>query len=130
MQLLELKPEAAPVVQRASEVGTSAKAGLHAKTYTADGRVIFVGSFNLDPRSALLNTEMGLVIESATMATQLSAAFDRAYPSSAYRVTLAEDGGLRWEDGSGKVYDTDPQSTWYRRAIIHIGSWLPIDWLL
>jgi putative cardiolipin synthase len=73
---------------------------------------------------------MGLVIESATMATQLSAAFDRAYPSSAYRVTLAEDGGLRWEDGSGKVYDTDPQSTWYRRAIVHIGSWLPIDWLL
>jgi putative cardiolipin synthase len=130
VQLLELKPEAAPVVQRASEMGRTAKAGLHAKTYTADGRVIFVGSFNMDPRSALLNTEMGLVIESATMANQLSAAFDRAYPSLAYRVTLGEDGGLRWEDGSGKVYDTDPHSTWYRRAIVHIGSWLPIDWLL
>ena len=130
VQLLELKPEAASVVKRAGEVGTSAKAGLHAKTYTADGRVIFVGSFNLDPRSELLNTEMGLVIDSAAMATQLSAAFDRAYPALAYRVTLAEDGGLRWEDGSGTVYDTDPHSTWYRRAIIHIGSWLPIDWLL
>jgi putative cardiolipin synthase len=117
-------------VQRAGDVGRNSKAGLHAKTYTVDGRVIFVGSFNMDPRSSLLNTEMGLVIDSAIFAKQLSAAVDRAYPSLAYRVSLAEDGSLRWEDGTGKVYDTDPGSGWFERAIIRIGTWLPIDWLL
>jgi putative cardiolipin synthase len=130
VQLLELKPDASSILERASEIGRGSKAGLHAKTYTADGRIIFVGSFNMDPRSALLNTEMGLVIYSAAMATRLSESFDRAYPSSAYRVSLAEDGSLRWEDGTGKIYDADPGSDWFERALIRIGTWLPIDWLL
>jgi putative cardiolipin synthase len=59
VQIYELKPEASPIVRRAGEVGSGAKAGLHAKTYAVDGRAIFVGSFNLDPRSSKLNTEMG-----------------------------------------------------------------------
>ena len=130
VQVLEIKPEASSIVQRGGEIGHGAKAGLHAKTHTADGRVIFVGSFNLDPRSALLNTEMGPVIDSADIAAQLSAGFDRAYPSLAYRVWLAEDGSLRWEDGTGKVHDTNPQTGWFERAAVRVGTWLPIDWLL
>ena len=130
VQLFELRPEASPIVQRAGDVGRGSKAGLHAKTYAVDGRVIFVGSFNMDPRSSLLNTEMGLVIDSVSMATQLSQRVDQAYPASAYRVSLAEDGSLRWEDGSGKVYDADPGSGWLERAFIRIGTWLPIEWLL
>jgi putative cardiolipin synthase len=59
VQLFELKPEASSILKRAHEVGSSAKAGLHAKTYAVDDRAIFVGSFNLDPRSSKLNTEMG-----------------------------------------------------------------------
>ena len=73
---------------------------------------------------------MGLVIDSPALARQVSPAVDRAYPSLAYRVSLAEDGSLRWEDGTGKVYNTDPGSRWFERAIIRIGTWLPIDWLL
>ena len=130
VQLFELKPEASVVVQRASEIGRGAKAGLHAKTYTADGRVIFVGSFNMDPRSSRLNTELGLVIDSAAMAARLSASVDSAYPSLAYRVSLTAEGRLQWEDGTGKVYDTDPGSGWFERAIVRIGTWLPIEWLL
>ena len=86
-------PSAAPPSSAASEIGSSSKAGLHAKTFAADARRIFVGSFNLDPRSARLNTEMGLVIDSASMATRLSAAVDGPF-ALAYRVTLGEDGGL------------------------------------
>ena len=130
VQLLELKPDAGSIERRAGEIGRGSKAGLHAKTYTVDGRAIFVGSFNLDPRSAKLNTEMGLVIDSARLAGQLSSAVDKAYPDIAYRVSIGPDGKLAWEDGTGKVYDTDPDSGWFERMLVRIGSWLPIDWML
>ena len=130
VQLFELKPDASSIERRAGEIGRGSKAGLHAKTYTVDGRAIFVGSFNLDPRSAKLNTEMGLVIDSAKMAGQLSSALDKAYPDTAYRVSIGLDGKLAWEDGTGKVYDTDPDSGWFERAVVRIVSWLPIDWML
>ena len=53
---------------------------------------VFVGSFNFDPRSARLNTEMGFVIESPALATRLSQAFDRELPGIAYEVRLTSDG--------------------------------------
>ncbi|MCC6416207.1 MAG: phospholipase D family protein [Opitutaceae bacterium] len=49
---------------------------IHAKTLVVDNRVSFVGSYNLDPRSENLNTEVGLVIEDETFARELSAAID------------------------------------------------------
>jgi cardiolipin synthase C len=130
VQLYELKPEASPIVRRAGEVGSGAKAGLHAKTYAVDGRAIFVGSFNLDPRSSKLNTEMGLIIESPTLASRLAAAVDGTYPAVAYRVMLDGEGKMKWEDGTGKVYDVDPETSWATRAFIGIGSLFPVDWLL
>ncbi|HET7525452.1 MAG TPA: phospholipase D family protein [Burkholderiaceae bacterium] len=130
VQLFEIKPDASDIVKRAGEIGRGAKAGLHAKTYTVDGRSIFVGSFNLDPRSSKLNTEMGLVIDSAELALGLSSFVDKAYPGLVYRVSLDADGNLQWEDGTGAVYHTDPGTGWFERAVVRIGSWLPIEWLL
>ncbi|HEX4234695.1 MAG TPA: phospholipase D family protein [Caldimonas sp.] len=129
VELYELKPQPS-AQQHAMEIGSSSKAGLHAKTYAVDQRAIFVGSFNLDPRSARLNTEMGLLIESSVLAKRLAGVVDAAYPAVAYRVTLAEDGTLRWADGTGKMFDVDPETGWGRRALVEIGSWLPIEWLL
>ena len=54
--------------ERDARLGSSSSSGLHAKTFAVDRERIFVGSFNFDQRSALLNTEMGLVIESPTLA--------------------------------------------------------------
>ena len=130
VQLFELKPDAGTIERRAGQIGRGSKAGLHAKTYTVDGRAIFVGSFNLDPRSAKLNTEMGLVVDSAQMAEQLSSGVDKAYPDIAYRVSIGPDGYAVWEDGTGKVYNADPDSGWFDRVVVRIGSWLPIEWLL
>ena len=73
---------------------------------------------------------MGLVIESARMAERLSSAVDKAYPDLAYRVSIGPDGNTIWEDGTGKVYDTDPGSGWFARVLVRIGSWLPIEWML
>src|SRR5690606_21401377 len=58
----------------------SSAASLHAKTFAADGRRIFIGSFNFDPRSAALNTEMGFVIESPVLARRIDAAFRQGIP--------------------------------------------------
>ena len=129
MQLLEVKPEASPIEERAKEIGRHSKAGLHAKTYQVDGRAIFVGSFNLDPRSSKLNTEMGLVIESAALAGRLSSALDRAFPAVAWRVGLDEAGNLEWTDGTQR-YDHDPEASLWERGSVRFMSWLPIDWLL
>ena len=68
------------------EFAGSSDTSLHAKTFAVDGRRVFVGSFNFDPRSAHLNTELGFVIDSPAMAREIAAAFDRAIPANAYDV--------------------------------------------
>jgi len=130
VELYEIKPEAATIQAHAAEIGKHSKAGLHAKTFAVDQRSIFVGSFNFDPRSAKLNTEMGLVIDSATLAQRLSSTFDNASPALAYRVTLGDDDELHWHDGSGATLDDEPQSSWGQRMKVRIFSVLPIEWLL
>jgi putative cardiolipin synthase len=130
VHIYELKPDDT-TKKHAKQGGSSAKSALHAKSYATDRRVIFVGSFNLDPRSSKLNTEMGLVIDSPTLAGRLHDALDRVFPDVAYRVTLNDSGELRWEDGSkGKTYTADPETSWFRRMMVHIQSWLPIESLL
>ena len=93
-----------------------------------------MGSFNFDPRSALLNTEMGLVIDSPTLAQGLARAFDTVVPRAAYAVRLAPDGrGLTWieQTPSGeKRYDTEPDTSWSLRSRVEFLSILPIEWLL
>ena len=44
---------------------------IHAKTMVIDGRTLFVGTFNLDPRSANLNTEVGVLIDNVQLAAQV-----------------------------------------------------------
>ena len=130
VQLFELKPDASSIMRRAHEVGSSAKAGLHAKTYAVDGRAIFVGSFNLDPRSSKLNTEMGLIIDSPTLAGKLSRVLGEAFPTLAYRVTLGSDGSLRWADGTTESMEVEPETRWLQRLLVRIAAWLPGEWLL
>ena len=95
---------------------------------------IFVGSFNFDQRSARLNTEMGLVIESPALAQRLAALFDTDVPMLAYEVRLAPDGRtLEWIErtASGEQrYDTEPGTSWFLRRGVDLLSILPIDWLL
>ncbi len=134
--LYELKPTAN---QESLEVkgrfGAGKVAGLHAKTYAVDRERIFIGSFNFDLRSARLNTEMGVVIDSTTFAGQLATFFDKEVPSVAYEVRLApQGGGLVWAErtasGEEKLYDIDPETDWTKRFGVGFLSGLPIDWLL
>ena len=108
---------------------------MHAKTFAVDRSRIFVGSFNFDQRSALLNTEMGLVIDSPTLAAAARRAFRRRRArGSRTRSGSAPDGrSLEWIErtASGETrYDTEPGTTWFQRRSVDIYSILPIDWLL
>lgn len=120
--------------QRSSRFGSSASS-LHAKTFAIDERQIFVGSFNFDPRSAKLNTEMGLVIDNPALARLLSTTLDQRLPLRAYEVHLDANGALYWtaRDGEGAPvtrYDTEPGTTFWQRSGVRILALLPIDWLL
>jgi putative cardiolipin synthase len=113
--------------------GGSSSASLHAKTFQIDGERIFVGSFNFDPRSATLNTEMGLLIDSPVLAGNLKAFFDTEAPLVAYEVRLADNGSLQWIERTAqgeKIHDTEPGTTALRRAGVGFMSILPIEWLL
>lgn len=108
----------------------SSGASLHAKTFAVDGARIFVGSFNFDPRSTTLNTEVGLLIESKVMAQGLHDTFDSGLPGLAWRIKL-KDGKPTWVDAStGAVVTNEPGSTLPRRMAIAIIGWLPVEWLL
>ena len=131
----ELKPTAQQDVRDENGgTGSGSSSGLHAKTFAVDRSRIFVGSFNFDQRSALINTEMGLVIDSPRLAQQLAEAFDRTIPRIAYEVRLGSDGhSLEWIERtpSGEVrHDTEPGTSWAKRTGVEMMSILPIEWLL
>src|SRR5690606_37139333 len=79
----------------AGPFGSSASS-LHAKTFAFDGARVFIGSFNFDPRSARLNTELGFVIESPVLAKAIEDAFDDRIPDVAYEVRLSDDDEIHW----------------------------------
>ncbi|MBB6193655.1 MULTISPECIES: phospholipase D family protein [Sphingomonadaceae] len=106
---------------------------LHAKTFSVDGQRLFVGSFNFDPRSIHLNTELGFVIESPSLAANVSNAFLTDIPANAYEVVLAEDGRLNWLERTSDgvhVHTSEPGTSRWQRGAISILSKMPIEWLL
>ena len=130
VRLYELKPhvEEGGAKDKESAAGGS-DASLHAKTFGVDRSRIFVGSFNFDPRSARLNTEMGIVVESPALASRLSEAIDRDMSKVAYEVRLSPDGGLEWIDGDVR-HTSEPGAGALKRLWIGFLSILPIEWLL
>jgi putative cardiolipin synthase len=128
-ELYELRPDPGPV-RKAAMPGKS-KAALHTKAIVFDRKDVFIGSFNLDPRSSGLNTEAGLYVESPELARQVIDYMDEGVsPHSAYRVILDDDGDLRWiieADGGRLDYDKDPMSRWWQRAVAKVIQLLPIE---
>ena len=111
----------------------SSASGLHAKTFSVDRSRVFIGSFNFDPRSAKLNTEMGFVIDSPALAQRIAAAFDSTIPANAYEVRLSDTGELYWierREGKWVRHDTEPGTSFWQRAGVWFLSLLPIEWLL
>jgi putative cardiolipin synthase len=128
VELYEMRPEPGPVRKRL--FGTGSKAGLHTKAMVFDRTDVFVGSFNLDNRSAMINTEAGLYVESWLLADQVAAYMDDGVdPENAFRVALDSDGKLFWsltEEGQPQRFDIDPMSTRWQRMQAGFIRLLPI----
>lgn len=86
---------------------------LHAKLAVIDDRRLFIGSMNLDYRSAAVNTEMGLVIDSPEIVADFMRLITWGRSNLAYRLRLAPDGErVQWleysESGEDIVHDDEP----------------------
>ena len=127
VRLFELQPYG-----RKSEISLfgSSGTGLHTKAFVADEHIGFIGSYNFDPRSASLNTEMGVLFDHSPLARKMRDLF--AYetaPSMSYQLSLSEDGKLHWEGeahGAPTSYNREPETNWRRRLVVRLLGWLPI----
>lgn len=134
--LYELKPGAVPLEkadQKTKAFGSS-RASLHAKTYVFDRSAVFIGSLNLDPRSVRLNTEIGVVCESAPMAEDIAGALEKNLDSIAWRLErVADESGsahIEWVEASAdgeRRYDSDPEVSAMRRLSVWFLGLLPIE---
>jgi putative cardiolipin synthase len=113
VQIYELRRQSAAGASMTRMLRGISGASLHAKTFAADRERIFVGSFNFDPRSAIYNTELGLVIRSPRMASELS--------------------DLEWVEREGevtRVLQREPGRTAFKSLGLGVLSILPIEKLL
>ncbi len=128
VELYEVKPDAS--IRGTEKTGFAESGGtLHAKFFIVDREELFIGTFNWDPRSKNLNTEMGIILESPRFAGALAELIDLDIPGRTYTVTLDEQGDLRWTtwvDGQEQVYTKDPETTWWERFKVGVYRMLPI----
>jgi putative cardiolipin synthase len=140
VELHELRPDN-HLLQTAGRGG--GVSGMHTKAAVFDGRRVFVGTFNLDPRSASLNTEIGLLIESRALAAQVSRRIHQGMQEGESWVVIidktgkfpvavvAPGGRLAWIGGGRtKTHFNEPQMGLWRRIKLTMLSWLPLDPLL
>lgn len=105
---------------------------LHAKAFAVDSHKVFIGSYNFDPRSANINTEMGVVIYDNQLATRIHQAFDDRLLHQAYELKL-QGGQLQWytiDNGKPLLLNKEPNTANSHRLGVYVLSKLPIDWLL
>lgn len=136
IELYELKKGASSNLTKRKKTpfNSSSSSSLHAKTFTIDGKRVFIGSFNFDPRSAHLNTELGFVIHSPALAEEISTIFSEQVPYSSYQVKLNDKNQLIWvakdEKDQLSIHTTEPGTSFFSRWWVQFMSALPIEWLL
>jgi putative cardiolipin synthase len=141
VELYELK-RTAVAPNRKSEIGLGgqSQAGLHSKTYVFDRLRTFIGSFNLDPRSRQINTELGILFENDKLAEFVVAQLDKTLDQVAFRLELREipaddefgitQSVLEWiteQDGEEMRFDTEPNTSVWQRIGMWFLSLLPIE---
>jgi len=136
VQLYEFKPDAHadPIRKwRNRETKPNARSGLHAKAISWDGRMTYVGSMNLDPRSVLINAEWGVMVESREAADLVDQVFSGNILRIAYQVSLDPNGDLIWLEKNPTnhmiKHHSEPASRG-KRALSWLAGWLPIEGLM
>lgn len=142
-ELYELKPvPGAPPDKKL--LGSSSRASLHAKVYVIDRKEVVIGSFNLDPRSIELNTELALVVHSPEIAQEVAQMFEESIsPEKSFHLLFSSPGTdqaglnrtnagthLQWVteiDGKETIFDSDPEAGFWRNVEDSLFSLWPGD---
>ncbi len=123
VELYELRP-------RLESMETETTLTLHSKVATVDRKRLFVGSFNVDPRSLYLNTEMGMAVNSERLSSEMATSILDTLPEQAYKLRLSQKGRLQWlltAAGLEEVITTEPQTGFWRRLRTRLMGLLPIE---
>jgi phosphatidylserine/phosphatidylglycerophosphate/cardiolipin synthase-like enzyme len=131
VQLYEIVPSRMTQAKNLEPFGRSL-GRFHAKAAAVDGKLMFIGSLNFDPRSEKHNTELGLLIRSPELTAQLMKLAELVQTEGAYRVLLSKDKShLEWHLSTAEgdqVLTEEPDSTWWQRLWLNlIGPLVPED---
>ncbi len=133
VQLHELRADAAlrEFLESDKKIAGNSHAGLHTKAVVVDANMTLIGSFNMDPRSRDLNSEIGLLIHSEEFAVTVLNAIEADFdPSNSYRLELNEKGKLRWigSSESGPIeFSSDPGAGIGKRMLSGLIRFIPIE---
>ena len=103
---------------------------LHAKLMALDEKQVFIGSFNFDPRSSYLNTEIGVLLNSPALASQVHQTMDQNLSKYAYQLLLNAEQKIVWRQENAqhsKIYKKEPHMKWWQKASMKVISWLPFE---
>jgi len=126
VELYELREDAEALSQYVTPPATATRLGLHTKAVVVDRERAFVGSPNVDPRSMVLNTEIGVVGDGPVFAARVAALIDRDIaPANAWRVTMDEEGWLTWTNAD-EVVHRQPAQNFLQRTIEFLLNLLPL----
>lgn len=125
IKLFEMKvsPNAKPDAWRASS-----QASLHAKSVLFDDHTIFVGSFNLDPRSVYLNTEMGILFSNQEFVKDIAQNLHTVLQQNCYQLKLDQEQQVYWFDLANKTtINSEPDASIWRKIAAWFFELLPIE---
>ena len=136
VELWELNQKTAKADRQAvkrGQIGDS-KTSLHAKTFIVDRDQAFIGSLNLDQRSVIQNTEIGVIVESPELAQEIAGGLDKKLASGAFRLKLEVDqDGVEhttWHgfvDGKQTRLTTEPYTGFWKRFGASFLRLMPIE---
>jgi len=132
IDIYELRDDAgASKIINHTAADTKVRTGLHAKIMVFDEKDLFIGSFNLDPRSSKINTEGGLYIKSAALTKRVMAYMSEGIKAeNAYHLTLDKNGHILWETvekGKKKVYTSEPKTGAWDKLKVTIFQMMPFE---
>lgn len=105
VELHELRPDADMRHELAEVAPLQAPfIGLHTKSMVIDRQRVFIGSMNLDPRSEVLNSEMGVIVDSPALAEKLADRMSRDMEgTNSWQVVRGDGGQLLWRSSAGDL---------------------------
>lgn len=140
VELYELRTDALDRESYMAVKNRHSALGLHAKVSVMDNKRVLIGSFNIDPRSTNINTEVVIMVKSEKLAIKVKQALLRDMnPRNSYQVILEQEknnagqiefGSIRWrgeEEGELVVHKNEPNTNFMKKFGELLFGLLPID---